>query len=44
MTVWASDADRLSQSIQDLQDAIMDEIEDSFPSASRTEWRALINL
>jgi len=41
--ILETDPDNLSQRIQDAQDAIMDEIEDSFQTASSSERQALIN-
>jgi hypothetical protein len=41
--VFETDAPNLSQRIQDAQNAVMDEIEDSFQTASPTERQSLIN-
>jgi hypothetical protein len=43
IAIFETDADHLSQRIQDAQDAIMDEIEDSFQTASSSERQSLIN-
>ena len=41
--IFSTDPNNLVQTIQDAQDAIMDEIEDSFQTASQSERQALIN-
>ncbi len=43
VATYETDQDNLSQRIQDAQDAIMDEIEDSFQHASPGERQALTN-
>ena len=43
IAIFETDTDHLSQRIQDAQDAIMDEIEDSFQTASSSERQSLIN-
>lgn len=43
IAVFETDPENLSQRIQDVQDAIMDEIEDSFHTASSSERQSLIN-
>jgi hypothetical protein len=40
---FEKDARKLSQRIQDAQDAVMDHIEDSFQPAGQTERQSLIN-
>jgi len=41
--IFETNPDDLSRRIQDAQDAIMDQIEDSFQSASQSERQAMIN-
>jgi Spy/CpxP family protein refolding chaperone len=41
--IFETNPDNLSRRIQDAQDAIMDQIEDSFQSASQSERQAMIN-
>ena len=41
--IFETNADNLSQRIREAQDAIMDEIEDSFETASQSERQSMIN-
>ncbi|HWX76167.1 MAG TPA: hypothetical protein VNY32_01755 [Candidatus Acidoferrales bacterium] len=41
--IFETNADNLSQRIREAQDAIMDEIEDSFDTASQSERQSMIN-
>ena len=43
IVIFETDPDDLSQRIQDAPDAIMDEIEDSFQTASSSDRQSLIN-
>jgi hypothetical protein len=41
--IFETDANSLSQRIQDAQDAVMDDIEESFQTANQVERQAMIN-